>query len=267
MSGDGRALRLDDVGAASKRHEVYGRTRIPLGPWAMPFPGNFLFLKYLPPIKRWGPYRELTAREWESMLEALAAAGSRMTVAITAGWVERDARVIPFPGKFPEAAAAIRRGVQAGLLEVANHGYTHCVLRDGVFRPRAFSGNRGAHREFYDWLPEALHREHLTHAQVILGEFFATPGVTLVLPGNAFSSKTLTAALDVGIRYVSCLGAGRSSPVDGLTFVDDADVLAIHDRDLVSGGRTAFRRVLADEGARGFVTVRELGERARSRSQ
>jgi hypothetical protein len=263
MTGDGRALRLDDVGAASKRHEVYGLTRIPVGPWALPFPGNFLFLKYLPPIKRWGPYRELTARDWDGILEALAAAGSRMTVAITAGWVERDGSIVPFPGKFPEAAAAIRTGVRAGLLEVANHGYTHCVLRDGLFRPRAFSGNRTGHREFYDWLPEELHREHLGRAQEILSEFFATGVVTLVPPGNAFSGKTLAAAVDLGIRYVSCLGAGRTPPVDGLTFVDDADLLALHDRDVVCRGTPAIRDVLARER---FVTVRELGERLQVRS-
>ena len=126
------ALRLDDVGAASKRHEVYGRTR--LGP--VRFPGNWLFLKYLPGIKRWGPYRELRAAEWEQLLSMLVRVSARMTVAITAGWVERDGRIVPFPRKFPDEAAAIRRGVSEGLLEVANHGYTHCVLAGMAFRPR-----------------------------------------------------------------------------------------------------------------------------------
>ena len=46
------ALRMDDVGAASKRHEVYGVTRLRLGGLRVPFPGNLLFLKYLPPVKR-----------------------------------------------------------------------------------------------------------------------------------------------------------------------------------------------------------------------
>src|SRR5439155_1184047 len=137
----GFALRLDDVGAASKQHEVYGLTRIRLGSRALPFPGNFLFLKYLPPIKRWGPYRELSAREWEGMLVALEAAGARMTAAITAGWVGADGGVTPFPRKFPDAAGVIREGVRRGLVEVANHGYTHCVLRDRPFRPRLFGGN------------------------------------------------------------------------------------------------------------------------------
>src|SRR5262245_46231072 len=81
------ALRLDDVGAASKQHEVYGATRIPVGSLRLPFPGNLLFLKYLPPIKRWGPYPELTAAEWHAILAALAERGATLTVAVTAGWV------------------------------------------------------------------------------------------------------------------------------------------------------------------------------------
>ncbi|MBI4253675.1 MAG: polysaccharide deacetylase family protein, partial [Candidatus Rokubacteria bacterium] len=146
MPGAGVALRLDDVGAASKRHEVYGLTRVRVGTLVVPFPGNFLFLKYLPPIKRWGPYRELSAPEWEGVLAALETAHARMTVAVTAGWVESDGGVTPFPRKFPAAAGVIREGVRRGLLEIANHGYTHCVLRDRLFRPRLFAGNREFHR-------------------------------------------------------------------------------------------------------------------------
>ena len=58
-------------------------------------------------------------------------------------------------------------------MEIANHGYTHCLMEDGLFRPRLFSGNRPYHREFYDWLPEEVHREHLRAAQDILGSWFA----------------------------------------------------------------------------------------------
>ena len=40
-----RGLRMDDIGAATKRNEIYGRTRIPLGSLQIPFPGDPLFLK------------------------------------------------------------------------------------------------------------------------------------------------------------------------------------------------------------------------------
>jgi peptidoglycan/xylan/chitin deacetylase (PgdA/CDA1 family) len=261
MTGAGVALRLDDVGAASKRYEVYGLTRIPFGRLTVPFPGNFLFLKYLPPIKRWAPYRELTALEWETMLLELERAHARMTVGITAGWVEADGRVVPFPLKFPDAAAVIREGVRRDILEVANHGYTHCVIIDGLFRPRLFSGNRHYHREFHEWLPEETHHEHVTRAQDILEEFFGRRVVTLVPPGNVFSRATLGAALRAGIRYVSCLEAARVGPVEGLTFVRDEEVVSIHDRDLVRGGTALLRALLQHSCGAPFVTVREVGER------
>ena len=261
MSLPAVALRMDDVGAASKKHEVYGLTRIPLGPFAVPFPGNFLFLKYIPPIKRWGPYRELTADEWERVLVELGDAGARMTVAVTAGWVEADGTIVPFPRKFPDAAVTIRAGMDKGLLEVANHGYTHCVLEGGRFRPRRFSGNRQDHREFYEWLPEETHREHLRRSQAILQEFFARSVVTFAPPGNVFARKTLAAVAAEGIRYVSCLEPGRWGAVAGLTFVGEADVVALHDRDVVIGGVARLRRILRGHRATPLVTVREVGQR------
>lgn len=251
------ALRMDDVGAASKRHEVYGVTRLRLGGLRVPFPGNLLFLKYLPPIKRWGPYRELEAADWEAVLERLERAGSRMTVGVTAGWVEADGSIVPYPLKFPEASRALRGGVERGLLEVANHGYTHCVLQGRRFRPRLFSGNRGEHREFYDWLPDDVHRQHLRISQEILQNFLGRAVLTLVPPGNVLSRKTLVAAAEAGIRIVSCLGATRWAPFPGLTLVDDARVLAFHDRDVVLGGAAWLERLLAGAPAGGYATVRE----------
>lgn len=256
-----RALRLDDVGAASKRHEVYGVTRIRIGTRALPFPGNFLFLKYLPPVKRWGPYRELTAAEWEGILGALEAAGARMSVGVTAGWVEADGRVVPFPLKFPESAAVIRRGVERGVLEVANHGYTHCVLEGGRFRPRLFTGNRAEHREFHGWLPASLHRDHIRRAQGILQDFLGAPVLTFVPPGNVFVRETLVAAAAAGLRYVSCLEPQRCGAVEGLTFVGGGDVVSIHDRDLVLRGLGFLGGLLETSRAQPFVTVREMGER------
>jgi peptidoglycan/xylan/chitin deacetylase (PgdA/CDA1 family) len=251
------ALRLDDVGAASKRHEVYGRTRL----GRVRFPGNWLFLKYLPGIKRWGPYRELRAAEWEQLLSVLVRAGARMTVAITAGWVERDGRIVPFPRKFPDEAAAIRRGVSEGLLEVANHGYTHCVLAGMAFRPRAFSSNRPSHREFLDSVPEADQRAHLVRSQAILQDYFGTSVVTFVPPGNALTRATAAMAVEHGLRFLSCRGARAVGAVPGLTVVDGDHVVDLHDRDIVLGGADALAAILAARPAGGFTTVREVGAR------
>jgi peptidoglycan/xylan/chitin deacetylase (PgdA/CDA1 family) len=194
-------------------------------------------------------------------LTELETAGARMTVGVTAGWVETDGLIVPFPRKFPDAAAAIRRGVDRGLLEVANHGYTHCVLENGRFRPRLFSGNRPEHREFHDWLPADVHREHITRAQGILQEFLGAPVLTFVPPGNVFSRATLVAAAAAGLRYVSCLEPERWGAAEGITFVADRDVVSIHDRDLVRCGVGFLSRLLGESGGEPFVTVREVGAR------
>jgi peptidoglycan/xylan/chitin deacetylase (PgdA/CDA1 family) len=245
---------MDDVGASSKRYEVYGVTRVA----TLPFPGNALFLKYLPPIKRWGPYRELRADELGQVMDRLDRLGCRLTVAVTAGWVEWDGSVTPYPVKFPDAARVLRDGARAGLIEVANHGYTHCVLEDFRFRPRLWSGNRADHREFHDWLPERVHREHLERSQDIHQQFLGCPVLTLVPPGNVLSRKTLAAAPATGIRYVSCRDAAAWAPADGLVLVDDAEVEAFHDRDLVRHGIRYLDRLLAGAAPGAFVTVRDL---------
>jgi peptidoglycan/xylan/chitin deacetylase (PgdA/CDA1 family) len=257
--GDLLALRLDDVGAASKQHEAYGVTRIRVGSLALPFPGNFLFLKYLPPIKRWAPYPELSVAQWEEILNALSAAGARLTVAVTAGWVESDGRVAPFPVKFPGQAKVLRAAAARGLLEIANHGYTHCVVERGRFLPRLFSGNRPWHREFYDWLPEEVHREHLRIAQDILTSWLGAPVETFVPPGNVLSAKTLRAAAALGIRFVSRGGSTPGSVPSGISFVDDSLVRAFHDRDVVTRGTAYLTRLIDSHRGARFVTVGELG--------
>ncbi len=217
MPGTAVALRLDDVGAASKAHEVYGLTRLRLGGWSLPFPGNALFLKYL-------------------------------------------------PQKFPAAARALREGARRGVVEIANHGYTHCVLEGRRYLPRAFSGNRTEHREFYDWVPAATHREHVRRAQEILREFFGVPVVTFVPPGNVFTRVTLDAAAEAGLRYISCLDAGRLGNVAGLTPIPDHAVLALHDRDVVVHGLPWLDRLLQGRPG-GLTTVRAVGERLEKASR
>ncbi len=252
-------VRMDDVGAASKRHEVYGLTRIAVGPARVPFPGNLLWLKYLPPIKRWGPYRELGAAEWYAILEALAGAGARMTVAITAAWVEDDGALTPFPKKFPDAARAIRDGVGRGLLEIANHGLTHCLLDGRAFRPRLFAGNRPWHREFYAFVPAETQEANIARAQAILSDAFGGPIVTLVPPGNLLQPVTAELALRHGVRYLSY--RAPTARAGTLPVVGDECGLVFHDRDVVLGGVAWLRARLKAVRGREVCFVRELGER------
>jgi peptidoglycan/xylan/chitin deacetylase (PgdA/CDA1 family) len=253
-----RALRMDDVGAASKRYEVYSKRRWGVGPLAVS--GNWLFLKYLPSFKAWGPYRELRADEWRRICDLLERRGAKLTVGITAAWVESEHSLIPFPEQCPAEARAIKEGVDAGIFEVANHGLTHCVVEGGAFRPRAFSSNRQFHREFWDWIPAETHEAHIRAAQEILQRFFGVPVVTFVPPGNVFADVTLTLAARYGLRYLSCATAPASGAP--LSFVGDGDVVPFHDRDLVLHGLDWLEQRIDREGSVQFCFVRELAERA-----
>ena len=64
------ALRMDDVGASTKKYEVYSKKIF----------GNFLFLKRLKYFKAWGPYRELNEFEWNDILKLLYNFNCKLTV-------------------------------------------------------------------------------------------------------------------------------------------------------------------------------------------
>lgn len=248
------ALRMDDVGASTKRYEVYSKRQWGRGP--LKISGNWLFLKYLPPFKAWGPYRELTAGEWRSLCDSLSRTSAKLTVGLTAAWAERHDRITPFPRRAPDAAAVLREGVRAGLLEIANHGLTHCVLDGNKFRPRLWTSNRTFHREFWDWVPPAVQESHIRQSQEILQEYFGEPVVTFVPPGNVFTATTLEIASRYGLRYVSCDTApGRAGP---MTVIGNEGIWPFHDRDIVYGGIRWLDEPLRAV-ARRSCFVRDLG--------
>jgi peptidoglycan/xylan/chitin deacetylase (PgdA/CDA1 family) len=248
------ALRMDDVGAASKRYEVYSNWSAGIGPLRVS--GNWLFLKYLKPFKAWGPYAELTAAEWVRICRVLDDRRAKLTVAVTAAWVEAEDRLVPFNERFPDAAAAMRDGVRAGLIEIANHGLTHCVLSGGAYRPRWFSSNRSFHREFWDWVPAEVHASHLERSQAILEGYFGGGIVTFVPPGNVFTDRTLEEARRHGLRYVSC--AVAPGVRQQMTVVGNERVVPFHDRDLVLGGVDWLVRTIDRMQPAAFCFVRDL---------
>lgn len=251
-----RALRLDDVGASSKRYEVYSNRSWRVGPLRVS--GNWLFLKYLPGWKAAGPYREMSGGEWHQVFDILRAASARMTVAITAAWADRADRMTPFPEKFPAEAEALREGVRLGLIEIANHGLTHCVVEGDLFRPRWMTSNRAYHREFWDWVPAPVQEGHIGRAQDILQGYFGVPVVTFVPPGNVFTEDTLAIAERHGLRYVSCNTEPRSS--GRLTLIGNEDVVPFHDRDLVLDGVGWLRALIDRQGGVRCCTIAELAE-------
>lgn len=250
------ALRMDDIGASSKRFEVYAR-RLPL-PGRAGDLGNVLFLKYLPPLRAWGPYAELDAGAWRAILDVLRSTGALLTVAITAAWVTEDGSLVPFPRRFPEQAEIIRSGMEEGLLEIAGHGLTHCVLGGRRYLPRPFGSNRSFHREFWDWIPLEEQREHLERAQRIFRDWLGAAPITFVPPGNVFGEATLVAARTVGLRVLSCATTPRVA--HGIRIVGNERVDAFHDRDIALGGVAWLRArvaTAAETGAR-FCFVRDL---------
>jgi len=243
------SLRIDDIGASSKEYEVYSNKWQGLG--------NFLIFKYLPYFKAWGPYRELNSIELQEMLSILEKNHAKLTVAITAAWVNKDGSLAPYPEKFPEQANILKEGLEQGLLEIANHGLTHCIETNNMFLPRLFTSNRKYHREFWSWRPEIEHDEHLKKSQEILSNYFKTNIVTLVPPGNVYSDATLVAAKKYGIKYINCNTA--DTVINGINIISNNNVTAFHDRELIIHGidwlKTAINNKPTDTQ---WVFVRDL---------
>lgn len=250
------ALRLDDVGASSKKYEIYSNHS-----WkvcGLSISANWLFLKYLNSFKCWGPYRELIVDEWFGIYDLLEKYGAKLTVAVTAAWVKSNGCLIPFPERFPEEATALKEGLDQGLIEIANHGLTHCVLKNNLFKPKWFSSNRSYHREFWDWLPYDVQKEHINRSQDILQGWFGTDIVTFVPPGNVFTDATLEIAQKYGLRYVSCSKPPKTD--NDFVIISGKQVVPFHDRDIVINGIEWLREQLVKRQDKQFCFIGELGE-------
>lgn len=243
-------LRIDDIGASTKKFEVYSDKFFGFG--------NLLFLKYAPYFKKWGPYRELTVLEWEGILGLLEKYKAKLTVGITACWVEADNKLTPFPQKFPKEAAVLKKGLKMDLFEIANHGLTHCVV--GKHLPRLFSSNRRFHREFLPGLPGEVHADHLQKSQEILRNFFETEVITFIPPGNAWTKDTEIHAQKYGIEIISSLKDRMDlrDPEQDLCFVGNDEVFAFHDRKIVLEGLGFMEELFKHNPGTKFISVKEL---------
>ena len=239
---------MDDVGASSKEFAIYSKKWFGLA--------NILFLKRLKYFKAWGPYREITSVEWEKILVLLKKHSAKLTVGVTASWVTYEGDLIPFPEKCPSQAQVLKNGVQDGLIEIANHGLTHCVLQQHLFRPKFFSSNRTYHREFWDWLGENLHFYHIEYSQKILQEYFECDITTLIPPGNVFSSKTISAAKKNGIKRINCQTTSRVE--DTVNIIGNENIIDFHDKEIVEVGVSWLERIIESNLNNKFLFVREL---------
>jgi len=242
------ALRIDDIGASTKEYEIYSKKWFGAG--------NFLFLKYMNYFKAWARYREMGADEWYKVFDLLRKYDSKLTVGITATWVNYDGTSVCFNDKFPDEANALKYGVQQGLIEIANHGLTHCVVKDNLFRPKLFSSNRNYHREFWEWLGEDLHYNHIKESQDILQEFFDIDVITLIPPGNVYCDFTVGAAKKYGIKYINC--QTNDDKKNGINIISNNNVYAFHDKEIVEEGLEWFESILRRYQFHQHVFVREL---------
>ena len=251
------AFRIDDIGASTKRYEVYSKRRF----------GNFLYLKYLKSFGAWGSYREMSIVEWYGLFAILREFSGKLTVGVTAAWVERNGKLTPFPDKFPEEAEVLKKGLNEGLLEIANHGLTHCVVRKHL--PRAFSSNRQYHREFLKLLPREIHFDHLEQSQKILQDYFGTRITTLIPPGNVFTNDTVEAAYSYGIKRINYANRKNSFLRENIKIINGQvtynknipleNVICFHDREIVMGGVDWLKRKLEEIPAdTEFVFVKNL---------
>ena len=258
------AFRMDDIGASSKKWEVYGKGFFQAGNLKVRIPlvTNFLFLKYLSVFKGRGPYRELNKNDWQRIFAILKKHKASMTIGITACWVERDGSLIPFPEKFPKEAGILKKGLREGLIEIANHGLTHCVI--GKHLPRLFKGNRKYHREFWPWLPENTHQEHIERSQQILENYFGQKVITFIPPGNVWNQKTERHASRYGIKYLSSTAdlAPNGEISNGVKYISGENVFAFHDREVVLYGTNWLKKSIERYLSRKkqICTIKELGK-------
>jgi len=223
---------MDDIGASTKRYEVYSKK---------PY-GNLLFLKYLPYFSAWGIYSEISAGKWLQIFDILEKYNAKITLGVTASWVEKNGSLTPFPEKFPEQSSLIKQAVEKGLVEVANHGLTHCVV--GKHLPILNKSNRKYHREFWDWIPYETQFEHLKESQKIFKDWLGHSPRVLIPPGNVFSSSTYEACSQVGIELINSYFPPPKD-LGEVSVVNPDSVIDFHDREIQKYGVCWLEKLLA----------------------
>ena len=233
-------FRIDDIGASTKCFEQYGRRlfkckNIPFFYFPL---ANFWFFKKIPPFKKWGEYEELTKEKWVEFLEIFEEYKIIPIVTITACWVEKDSTFTSFPKKFPEEAKVLKNAFSNKKIIIANHGLTHCVA--GQHLPRFLFSNRNFHREFWPYLDQEIHNEHIFKSQEILENYFEKDIRIFIPPGNVWSIKTYRALLKTNIKTVICnkYMVDSNEKMDGIEFIDDKNnFFCFHDRELSLYGK------------------------------
>lgn len=241
------ALRLDDPGAAVKRH---------LLEWA---------------------HDDVSPAAWASLWHALS--GGRLSVFCCPGWVASDGTVVPSRSASPEEWRHIDEGVIRGCVDLECHGFTH--LDPDL---AAWSADPDRHRKtawYREMWPPRLAEEPSVEEQRAILQLWQNscgPGTTLVAPGEAWGLATVRAACLQGFRLFNSWGLCRLDlPVPtwsvgvGSPYLDEAAPIWAgselpvvgywHDRDMAVSGPAWVPDQLAnwrDCGIRRFVAFADL---------
>ncbi len=237
-------LRIDDIGASSKEFEVYSNS----------FIGNISFLKYLKIFKAWGKYEELNSDDWKRIIDLLIKYNSKLTVGVTAAWVERDSSLVPYPEKFQSEALILKQAFEDNIIEIANHGLSHCII--GEHLPRTFTSNRIYHREFWNWLPTKLHYDHMRESQKIFHEWLGVKITSFIPPGNVYSYDTIAAANEYNIKRINAKNKLFTDlPIN---IIGLENIIAFHDREIKVYGLIWLEELLKSHVEKEHYFLREI---------
>lgn len=243
-------LRIDDIGASSKKFEYYGKNSIKIFGKYLPLPElltNFLFFKKFPLWSGWAKYDELSTDEWITIINFLKENNLTLNVALTACWVTKEGTLIKFSEKFPSQTDIIKDGINKKLIYILNHGLTHCI--PGRHMPMRFKSNQKYHREFTKYLNYDNQLKHLEDSQKIIFEIFGFHPKILVPPGNKYNLDTLKSMNKLNMKYIQCNRDESHQPSDNdlkkynIRHIDNTNVVVLHDKDIVYHGLNYFHSI------------------------
>ncbi len=229
-------FRMDDVGASTKLYEIYSKKIF----------GNFFFLKKMKYFKAWGPYNEIEANQWIEIFDYIGENNFKLSLAVTASWVDHQNNLIPFYDKFPKQAKIINDNLKYNFLEITNHGLTHCVV--GKHLPKLISSNRKYHREFWDWLPYDLHYSNLNESSKIFKKWLGFSPKILVPPGNVYSLKTIKACENLNFDIINSSKEIQNN--SKIKILNNNKVFTFHDRDIVLNGIEWLKKQYKEKSSR-----------------
>ena len=245
-------IRIDDIGASTKEFNLYGRNTFSIYKKIISFPpilSNFLILKRIPFLSGWAKYRELEFNDWLEIINILKARNSKLNIAITACWVNKNGELQNFKDKYPEQVEIIKYGVKENLFYILNHGLTHCI--PGRHLPLKFGSVQKFHREFTSYLSLEKQFMHLRESQRILEEIFGKRPRILTPPGNMYNEDTLISMKKIGLNIIQCDRNKSHQPSDeillnyGIKHIPNDNIQVIHDRDIVKGDYQFFQRLMS----------------------